>query len=124
MHKSLERLAAAPRSQGIPSLRHPETGASCTTDEAKAAALAAFTAATARAREPATQEESASVARAHAALVAEWARPRHDAYGLGDEFTFDEVHGCMRSLKTTKERGVMGSRQNLSSTRVPRECKC
>ena len=39
MHKSLERLAAAPRSQGIPSLRHPETGASCTTDEAKAAAL-------------------------------------------------------------------------------------
>ena len=62
MHKLLERLAAAPRSQGIPPLRHPETGASCTADEAKAAALTVFTAAIARVHEPATQEESASVA--------------------------------------------------------------
>ena len=62
MHKSLERLAAAPRSQGIPSLHHPETGASCTKDEAMAAALAAFIAAIARTHEPATQKESASVA--------------------------------------------------------------
>ena len=108
MHKSLERLAAAPRSQGIPSLRHPETGASCTTDEAKAAALAAVTAAIARAREPATQEESASVSREHAALSAEWARPGQDAHGLGDEFTFDEVRGCMRSLKSHKAAGGDG----------------
>ena len=32
MHKSLERLAAAPRSQRIPSLRHPVSGVTCTTD--------------------------------------------------------------------------------------------
>ena len=108
MHKSLERLVAAPRGQGIPSLRHPETGASFTTDEAKAAALAAFTAAIARAREPATQEESASVARARAALAAERARPGHDAHGLGDDFTFDEVRGCMRSLKNHKAAGGDG----------------
>ena len=108
MHKSLERLAAARRSQGIPSSRHPETGASCTTDEATAAALTTFTAAIARAREPATHEESASVARAHAALATEWARPGHDAHGLGDEFMFDEVRGCMRSLKNHKAAGGDG----------------
>ena len=108
MHKSLERLAAAPRSQGIPPLRHPETGASCTTDEAKAAALTAFTAAIARARESATQEESASLARAHKALAPEWVRPGRDAHGLGDEFTFKEVRGCMRSLKNHTAAGGDG----------------
>ena len=105
MHKSLERLAAAPRGQGIPSLRHPETGASCTTDEAKATALAAFRAAISREREPATQEESSSVARAHAALAAEWARPGHDAHGQGDDFTFDEVRGCMTSHTKPQSSG-------------------
>ena len=107
-HKSLERLAAAPRSQGIPSLRHPETWASCTTDAAKAAALAAFTAAIARAHALATQDERASVARAHAAPAAERARPGHDAHGLGVESTFDEVRGCMRSLKNHKAAGCDG----------------
>ena len=77
-------------------------------DEAKAAALAAFPAAIARACEPATQEESTSLARAHAALAAEWARPGHDAHGLGDEFTFNEVRGCMRSLKNLKAAGGDG----------------
>ena len=108
MHKSLERLAAAPRSQGKPSLHHPETGASCTTDAAKAVVLAAFTAAIVWAHEPATQEESASVAPAHATLAAEWARPGRDAHGLGDEFPFDEVRGCRRSLKNHKAAGCDG----------------
>ena len=61
MHKLLERLAAAPRSQGIPSLRHLVSGATCTADAAKAAALAAFAADFARAPAPATQEQGASV---------------------------------------------------------------
>ena len=102
MHISQERLAAAPRSQGIPSLRNPETGAyaSCTTDAAKADVLAALTAAIARAHEPVKQENSASVARAHAALAAEWARPGRDAHGLGDESTFDEGRGCMHAAGT------------------------
>ena len=91
MHKSLERLAAAPRSQGIPSLRHPVSGETCTTDAAKAAALAAFAAEVAQAPAPVTQEERASVARAHAALAAEQAHPGHDALGPGVGFTFDEV---------------------------------
>ena len=64
------------------------------------------------------------MARAHAALAAEWARPGHEAQGLGDGFTFDEVRGCMRSLKTTKQRGVMGSWRNFSSSRVAREYQC
>ena len=49
MHTSLERVAAAPCSQGMPSLRHPVTGEACNTDAATAAALAAITAANARA---------------------------------------------------------------------------
>ena len=54
------------------------------------------------------------MARAHAALAAEWARPGHDAHGLVDEFTFDEVRGCMRSQKKPhRSGGVMGSRQNF-----------
>ena len=48
------------------------------------------------------------MARAHAALAAEWARPGHEAHGLGDEFMFDEVHGCMRSLKNHKAAGGDG----------------
>ena len=51
---------------------------------------------------------TASVATAHAALAAECARPGHDAHGLGDEFTFDEVRGCMRSLKNHKAAGGDG----------------
>ena len=102
----------------------PRDGASYTTDEAKAAALAAFTAAIARAREPTAQEESASVARAHATLAAEWARPGHDAHWLGDEFTFDEVRGCMRKLKNRNAAGGEGIPSQLSSIRVARECKC
>ena len=34
------------------------------------------------------------------------ARPGHDAHG--DEFTFDEVRGCMRSLKNHKAAGGDG----------------
>ena len=49
-----------------------------------------------------------SVARAHAALAAEWAWPGPDAHGLGDEFTFDEVRGCVRSLKNHKAAGGDG----------------
>ena len=94
MHKLLERWAAAPRSHGIPA-----SGATCKTDAAKAAALAAFAAAVARAPAAATQEEHASMARAHAALAAEQAYPGHGAHGLGDEVTFDEVRDCLRSLK-------------------------
>ena len=71
MHNSLEHLAAAPRSQGIPSLHHPVSRGTCITDAAKAAALAAFTAAIARAPAPATQEEHTSVALAHEALATE-----------------------------------------------------
>ena len=48
------------------------------------------------------------MARAHAALVAEWARLGHDAHGLRDKFTFDEVRGCMRSLKNHKAAGGDG----------------
>ena len=48
------------------------------------------------------------MARAHAALAAEWASPGHEAHGLGDEFTFDEVRGCMRSLKNHKAAGGDG----------------
>ena len=105
MHKSLQCLAAAPHSQGVPSLRHPVSGATCTTDAAKAAALAAFAAEVARAPAPATQEARASVARAHAALAAEHANLGHDAHGLGVEFTFDEVRDCLRSLKNHKAAG-------------------
>ena len=83
MHEPLERLAGEPRSQGIPSLRRPVSGLTCTTDAANAAALAAFTAEVGRAPAPATQEERASVARAHAALAAEQANRGHDALGLG-----------------------------------------
>ena len=108
MHKSLERLAAAPSSQGIPSLRHPVSGETCTTDVAKAAALAAFAAEVARAPEPVAQEERASVARARAALAAEQACPGRDALGLGVEFTFDEVRDCLRSLKNHKAAGNDG----------------
>ena len=67
-----------------------------------------ITAAIARARKPAAQEESASLVRAHAALAAEWARPGHDAHGLGNGFTFHEVRGCMRSLKNHKAAGGDG----------------
>ena len=110
MHKLLERLAAAPRSQGISSssLRHPVSGATCTADATKAAAPAAFAAEVARAPAPATQEERASVARAHAALAAELANPGHDALGLGVEFTFDEVRDCLRSLTNHKAAGNDG----------------
>ena len=48
------------------------------------------------------------MARAHAGLAAEWTQPGHDAHGLGDEFTFDEVCGCMRSLKNHKAAGGDG----------------
>ena len=108
MHKSLERLAAAPSSQGVPSLRHPVSGDTCMTDAAKEAALAAFAAEVARAPEPVAQEERASVARARAALAAEQAHPGHDALGLGVGFTFDEVRDCLRSLKNHKAAGNDG----------------
>ena len=84
MHKSLERLAGAPRSQGIPSLRHLASGATCTTNAAKAAALAAFAAEVARTLGPATHEERTSVDRAHAVLEAELAHPGHDVHRLGE----------------------------------------
>ena len=48
------------------------------------------------------------MARAHAALAAEQARPGHDAHGLGVEFTFDEVRDCLRSLKNLKVAGSDG----------------
>ena len=48
------------------------------------------------------------MARAHAALAAEWAPPGRDAHGLGDEFPFDEVCGCRRSLKNHKAPGCDG----------------
>ena len=108
MHKSLERLAAAPRSQGIPLLRHPVSGATCMTDAAKAAALAAFAAEVARVPAPATQGERASVARAYSALAAEQANPGHGAHGLGVEVTFDEVRDCLRSLKNHNAAGSDG----------------
>ena len=115
-HKSLECLAAAPRSQGIPSLHHPVSRATCTADTAKAAALAAFAAEVARAPAQATQEERASVAHAYAAQAAEQASPGHDAHGLGVEFTFDEIYlyvytcirECLRSLKNPKAVGSDG----------------
>ena len=58
------------------------------------------------------------MARAHAALAAAQARPGHGAHGLGDEFTFDEVRDCLRSLKITKQPAAMASRRSFSTTRV------
>ena len=111
----LAQIAATPDGRSPPPehplTAPPLTGALCTTDAAKAAALAAFTAAIARA--PATQEERASAARAHAALATERAHPGQDAHGLGVEFTFDEVCGCMRSLKNHKAAGCGGVRREL-----------
>ena len=76
-------------------MHHLVSGATCTADAAKAAALAATAAEVARAPAPATQEERASEACAHAALAAEQANPGHDAHGLGVEFTFAEVRDCL-----------------------------
>ena len=50
----------------------------------------------------------ASVACAHAALAAELANPGHDAHRLGDEFMFDEVRDCQRSLQNYKASGSDG----------------
>ena len=129
MHQSLERLAAAPRSQGIPSLRHPVSGETYTMDAAKAAALAAFAAEVARAPEPVAQEERASVARVHAcahmhALAAEQAYPGRDALGLGVKFTFDEVRDCLRGLKTHKDAGNDRIRRSSSNIRVAQGFRC
>ena len=70
--------------------------------------MASFAAEVARAPAPATQEERTSVARARAALAAELAKPGHDARGLGDAFTFDEVRNCLCSLKNHKAAGSDG----------------
>ena len=48
------------------------------------------------------------MARANAAQAAEQANPGHDAHGLGVSFTFDEVRGCLRSLKNHKAAGSDG----------------
>ena len=101
MHKSLQRLEAVTRGQGIPSLWPRVSGATCTTNAAKAAAPAAFAAEVARGPAP-------SVACAHAALAAELANPGHDTHRLGDEFMFDEVRDCQRSLQNYKAPGSDG----------------
>ena len=54
------------------------------------------------------------MARSHAAPAVELANPcwgivlGHDAHGLGDAFTFDEVRDCQRGLKNHKSAGSDG----------------
>ena len=105
----VNHLAAAPRGQGIPSLRHPVSGAGCTADATKEPALAGVV----RAPTPATQEERTSLARARAAVAVELANPGRDAHWLGDAFTFDEIRNCLSSLKNHKAEGNDGNGAGL-----------
>ena len=114
MCSSLKHLEAAPDSRGVPSPRRPvpwvARGDAHHVHALEAAALAAFIAAIARALAPVTQDERMSVARAHEALAAGEAPPGRDAHKLavGDEFTFDAVDDCMRSLKRLRAAGCEG----------------
>ena len=109
MQTAVDHLAAAPRGQGIPSLRHPVSGAGCTADATKEPALAGVV----RAPTPATQEERTSLARARAAVAVELANPGRDAHWLGDAFTFDEIRNCLSSLKNHKAEGNDGNGAGL-----------